>query len=104
MRLTAMNPQERLLLKRGFIERLQFPRFCEGVVAFSPTVLLDIGANLGYYSLHAAHFGLCDTIHAVECSPRFFSRLYAQHRSQRIGVAHPCGLRRCERHNAQSPH
>ena len=75
MRLTAMNPQERLLLKRGFIERQQFPRFCEGVSAFAPTVLLDVGANLGYYALHAARLGLCENIHAVECSPRFFPRL-----------------------------
>ena len=75
MRLTAMNPQERLLLKRGFIERVQFPRFCEGVSAFAPTAMLDIGANLGYYALHAARLGLCENIHAVEGSPRFFKRL-----------------------------
>ena len=75
LRLTAMNPQERLLLKRGFIERVQFPRFCEGVSAFAPTAMLDVGANLGYYCLHAARLGLCENIHAVEGSPRFFKRL-----------------------------
>ena len=75
MRLTAMNAMERVLLKRGFIERLQFPKFCEGVSAFAPTAMLDVGANLGYYSLHAVRLGLCQTIHAVEGSPRFFRRL-----------------------------
>ena len=75
LRLTALNPQERLLLKRGFIERQQFPRFCEGLAAFAPTAMLDVGANLGYYSLHAARLGLCENICAVEGSPRFFKRL-----------------------------
>lgn len=75
LRLTALNPQERVLLKRGFIEREQFPRFCEGLAAFAPTAMLDVGANLGYYSLHIARLGLCKNICAVEGSPRFFRRL-----------------------------
>ena len=65
----------RHLLGKGHFEREAIVHFFNAAKARGADVFLDIGANMGYYSLLAARLGIFGEIHAFEPHPETYKRL-----------------------------
>ena len=74
-RLDYSTPTGKVVIKKSYSQRAQTEHFFSEAVQRGCEIFLDIGANVGYYSIIAARMGIFKEIHAFEPAPENFARL-----------------------------
>lgn len=85
--LTRRGAIDRRLLKDGHWEPESILRFFNGARNRNARIFLDIGANIGYYSLLAARLGIFEEIHAIEPRAQHYRRLLWHINANNFGAA-----------------
>jgi FkbM family methyltransferase len=92
IRLIPQDHIQRTLLWYGFYEKESIQTWEKLIVKDS--VVIDIGANIGYYTLIAAHKAINGSVHSFEPVPTSFQALQKNISLNNLSnvIANPCGV------------